>query len=113
MNLEQVIKDTNDKKISIEGQYNKYIAKINEWKKELEDIPNKYSQNSKQYQEQQKKRLENKISDAQTKAEEWLEQQLNNVEKWLIEKQNDITEQLEKVANDLLAAREEFTKNNE
>lgn len=110
MNLEQVIKDVNDKKASINKKYNIYMDRINGWMREIEDIPNKFSQNSKQYQEQQKKRLEDKILKAQNDVEEWLQKQTDNIEKWLAEKQDKITKQLEKAAEDLLTSRKEFAE---
>lgn len=113
MNIEQIINDINEKKSSIESTYNKYMKKIDDWTKELDEVPRTYKNNSPQYKEQQKKKLEQKIKDAQDSVEKWMKKAQSDMDQWLQNKQDIVTKQLEKAAKDLLKSREEFKNKDE
>lgn len=112
MDISQVIKDMNNRRSSIDKIYNDWMERIDQWKLDIDNIPYKYGNRSKQFQENEKMKLYNKINDLQQRAEQWLSNQISEVETWLKNKQNDIQKQLEKKEKEILKSRKNFEKIN-
>lgn len=108
MDNEQVIQDANDKKASIDAKMKKVLGKIEEWMNQIDDIPNTYSKNSKQYQDKKRKSLEGKIEQAQKDLDEWLKNQQSKLDEWLNDKLESILKDSKREEESMQNSRKKF-----
>lgn len=108
MDLEQVLSDINKRKQDIETKYGSIMDKISKLQKDIDDIPMKYYNRSKQFQEEQCQILMNKISELESKLERWIDNQSKKSESKLKELQDKIIKNNEQYAKNLLTLKSKF-----
>lgn len=102
MDASEIAKQLNDKKKTIDDRYGKWVEKINEYLKAINDAQINYSKNSNQFINKKIAIYRRKIDELQKYAEEWLQEQLKSVESWAngeISKTNSQIEEKTKTEN--------------
>lgn len=108
MELAKVISDINKRKTEIETKYNNVINQINKIREEIDQIPTKFHDRTKQFQNEKRNALLNRIEVLERNIEKWLNNQKTIVESKLSDFKDQVAKDAENYANNLINSKSNF-----
>lgn len=94
MDLNEVIKTGDDIQKTFQDKYNKLMSDIDQLGEDIKNIPIKYANNTKQYQEEQRITLEAKLEKKRIAVDKWIKKQTKNIEDWINNRKDDVIKEL-------------------
>lgn len=91
-------------KKNIQNEYDGMLKKIEKYENELIELDNKFPNNSKQFREEKRKQLQNKIDSYKNDLEKWIDTQSNNAQKWFDSAMEPIKKSIEENIKSMITA---------
>ena len=77
-------------KENIQTKYKTILGKIQEIRKDLDELDKKYPNNSEQFKEEMRKKLNDKIQKLENQLKEWVDKQSQKAQDWFDEQTDSI-----------------------